>query len=327
MLVFDCVRIVSLCLVGATTTFVFLSSPHLSSASENKPSAVSADAANPGDVFKDCEICPEMVVIPQGRFTMGTPQSKVVRDDDEGPRHDVSISYAFGVSKFEITNAQFGAFADTQEVWSPGGCRLWQGNGMVSKWVLTENADWRDPGFEALSSSPVACVNWNDAQAYIAWLSALTGRTYRLLSEAEWEYAARASTDKRFHFGNAYRLLCQYGNTADRQMNAPWASDACDDGFGARTSPVGSFAPNSFGLFDLNGNVWEWVEDCWNDSYRGAPNDGEPWLDGDCGRRVSRGGAWDSVSAFARNANRRWNPIDYRVSNTGFRVARDLGAP
>jgi formylglycine-generating enzyme required for sulfatase activity len=168
------------------------------------------------------------------------------------------------------------------------------------------------------------------AKAYVAWLGKRTGKAYRLLSEAEFEYAARAGTTTQYPFGNDPNKLCRYGNGADLTLKGePLFSNwtglfTCKDGY-SFTAPVGSFLPNAFGLFDMSGNVWEWVEDCYHSAYDGAPLDGSAWTSGDCRLRLVRGGAWNRVAASFRSAYRAWNEIKYRNYSYGFRVARALG--
>jgi formylglycine-generating enzyme required for sulfatase activity len=159
---------------------------------------------------------------------------------------------------------------------------------------------------------PVIDVSWQDAQAYVSWLAKKTGQPYRLLSEAEWEYAARAGTTTRYPWGDE-----------------PGTNRANFSGSGSKwsrrqTAPVGSFDANAFGLHDMIGNVWEWVQDCWNESYKGAPLDGRPWEEGDCGRRVLRGGSWDIIPEYARAAVRIRDEPGEGVYNVGFRLARTL---
>jgi formylglycine-generating enzyme required for sulfatase activity len=291
-------------------------------------------AAQSGDIsfepatnFRDCAVCPEMVVVPAGSYVMGSPRAETSRSEDEGPRHDVEISYAFAVSKYEITIDQFSQFVKSNPDWAPGACRAWEGGEWASKWIERADRDWRNPGYGVTSDHPVVCIDWSDATSYADWLSEMAGVSYRLLSEAEWEYAARGGTESQFYFGNRFQDICRFGNVADRSMQARWAATGCDDGFGETTSAAGSFLPNNFGLFDMHGNVWEWVADCWTASYAGAPTDGSARTNGNCDRRVSRGGAWDTVRSSARSANRRWNETTYKISNTGFRIARNASAP
>ncbi|MGB7466858.1 MAG: SUMF1/EgtB/PvdO family nonheme iron enzyme, partial [Candidatus Acidiferrum sp.] len=171
-------------------------------------------------------------------------------------------------------------------------------------------------------------VSWDDAQAYVAWLSAKTGHVYRLPTEAEWEYAARAGTTTARYFSDNPAELCRYTNVGDLDYSEQHPGDsgvnrACRDGY-VFTSPVGSFPPNQFGLYDMLGNVLNWNEDCSNANYSGAPTDGTAWQSGDCGRRVVRGGSWDASLSVVRSANRRGIPTFYRTTTFGFRVARTL---
>ena len=174
----------------------------------------------------------------------------------------------------------------------------------------------------------MVCVNWHDARAYVEWLSRKTGEGYRLLSESEWEYVARGGTETARYWGESEVGQCRYANGADnatkrRDSDWKWAIASCDDGH-ARTSPVGSYEENGFGLRDVLGNVWEWVEDCWNESYRGAPRDGSAWESGECGRRVLRGGSWFSGPRYVRSAFRLGITTGNRINYYGFRVARTL---
>ncbi len=202
-------------------------------------------------------------------------------------------------------------------------CWTYEYGEMKWRWERT----WRDPGFSQSELEPVVCVNWADAQAYVAWLSETTGARYRLPSEAEWEYAARAGTQTARYWGDGAAGGCTYANAADstlKEEHRGWAVAACRDGE-VNTSLVGSYRANAFGLHDMLGNVWEWVEDCWHDDYTGAPSDGEAWTsDGDCERRVLRGGSWSHGPRNVRSANRNWSDRDNRLFNNGFRVVRAL---
>ena len=193
---------------------------------------------------------------------------------------------------------------------------------------VATNGNWHSPGFPQTGRDPVVCVSWDDAQAYVAWLSAKTGHVYRLPTEAEWEYAARAGTTTARYFSDNPAELCRYTNVGDLDYSEQHPGDsgvnrACRDGY-AFTSPVGSFPPNQFGLYDMLGNVNDWTEDCWNANYSGAPTDGTAWQSGDCGRRVVRGGSWDMDLSGVRSANRRSPPTSRRNTTLGFRVARTL---
>ena len=274
----------------------------------------------PGSIFRDCAGCPELVVIPAGRFIMGSPDTDSERwsAEREGPQHAVEISRPFAIGRYEVTRAQFAAFAaDTGH--SASGCFQWTATG----WVDNPALDWRNPGFPQGEDEPVVCVAWRDAAAYAEWLAAKTGRPYRLLSEAEWEYAARAGTTTTRFWGDSIDAGCRYGNLGDRAMHraldiTPFAD--CDDGY-ARTAPVGRFLPNAFGLYDMLGNVWEWTADCWHEGYAGAPADGSAWIEGTCRQRVNRGAGWNSHTRNVRTSNRgSYAPVPYET--VGFRVAR-----
>ncbi len=236
---------------------------------------------------------PEMVVIPAGSFWMGCVSGVRCRTSgNEYPVHQVTIPQAFAVGKYEVTFAEWDACV------SAGGC--------------SHRPDDRGLG---RGRHPVANVSWSDAQDYVRWLSSETAAEYRLLSESEWEYAARAGSVTAYSWGNTiqYGLAHCYGCSD--------ISSRFDD----RSLHVGSFAANAWGLHDMHGNVWEWVEDCWNENYAGAPSDGGAWLSGVCSRRVLRGGAWDfSPKYHLRSAYRGVNVSDRRHYFHGFRVARTL---
>jgi formylglycine-generating enzyme required for sulfatase activity len=237
----------------------------------------------PGEVFRDCDVCPEMVVIPAGSFTMGSPQNEEGRRDNEGPQRRVTITEQFAIGKYEVT------FDEWDACYAGGGC-----NGYRPQvyWLVRGRL-------------PVVNVSWNDAQAYVSWLKEKTGEAYRLPSEAEWDYAARAGTTTRYSWGNDIRP-----ENANYSLKGPgW---------------VGSYRANPWGLHDMHGNVSEWVEDCWNDSYRVAPEDGSAWVTGNCSRRVVRGGSWSSRPISLRSAGRSWDWRVSRVNFLGFRVARTL---
>jgi len=244
----------------------------------------------PGSSFGDCSECPEMVVIPPGSFRMGELHGSVYVW--EKPVHAVHIGYSFAVGKFEVTFAEWAACV------SGGGCEGYR----------LEDLGW------GRGRRPAINVSWEDAKAYVKWLSRETGKTYRLLSEAEWEYAARGGTETRYPWGNSIGS----GNANCDGCGSQW-----DDQL---TAPAGSFSPNSFGLHDMHGNVFEWVEDCWHGNYDGAPTDGSAWTSsGPCGVRVLRGGSWDDVPLILRSAHREGNGIDDRYNFfAGFRVARTL---
>ena len=277
-----------------------------------------------GDVFRDCEECPELVVVREGSFLMGSPESEAGRDDDEGPRHRVAFARPFAVSKYEVTRGEFARFVSAEGRSMGDSCRTYEGGG----WDWRSGKNWENPGFEQTDEHPVVCVSWDDAQAYVKWLSGKTGKKYRLPSESEWEYMARAGTGTARYWGEGEEGQCRYANGADEALKGQyadwkWAVASCNDRH-VWTSPVGSFEANGFGLHDVLGNVWEWVEDCWNGSYEGAPVDGSAWESGDCERRVLRGGSWDDAPWNLRSANRNRHASGLRNYNAGFRVARTL---
>ena len=253
-------------------------------------------ARSPGDVFRDCKSCPQMVVVPAGDYMMGSPSSEKGRVDDEGPRHRVTISKPFAVGKYEVTFSQWDACV------AEGGCSHRPSD---NSWGRNER--------------PVINVNWKDAKAYVKWLSGRTGHQYRLLSESEWEYVARAGTTGPFHFGRTI-------STNQVNYNGEYVYGSGREGVNrGKTVSVGSFPSNGYGLHDVHGNVWEWVEDCWHTSYAGAPKDGRAWTTGgDCTDRVLRGGSWISKPRILRAANRNRNEAGNRNNVNGFRVARTL---
>ncbi|MBK7675778.1 MAG: formylglycine-generating enzyme family protein [Candidatus Accumulibacter sp.] len=243
--------------------------------------------------FRDCADCPEMVIVPAGRFTMGAPASEEGSDDGERPQHLVTVK-SFALGRSEVTVADFERFVKASGYRSDAerntrvrgfgdGCYTYISR--PSGWEAGRS--WHDPGFKQGAANPAVCVSWNDAQAYAAWLSKRTGRIYRLLSEAEWEYAARAGTTTSRYWGEDPNHACKFANVADRALavKGPLFSQSgeaatihdCDDRH-AETAPVGSFRPNAFGLYDMLGNVWEWTQDCGINRYADAPRDGSAWL-------------------------------------------------
>lgn len=255
-------------------------------------------ALRPGDSFRECtpkqqgtEYCPDMVVVPAGSFMMGSSANEEARYPDEGPQHLVTIAKRFAVSKYELT------FDEWDTCIRYGGC-------------VQHPADlgW------GREQRPVIYVSWDDAQQYVKWLSKVTGRPYRLLTEAEYEYAARAGKTTVYPWGDDIKINGQ----------AMANCSGCGSQWDHQTAPVGQFAANGFGLYDMAGNVWQWVEDCYNDSYEGAPADGSAWIDADCNHHVVRGGSWMEDPGGLRSALRGWHTTDARVIRVGFRVGRTL---
>jgi formylglycine-generating enzyme required for sulfatase activity len=247
-------------------------------------------SANPGSDFQECATaCPKMVVVPAGKFLMGSPHTEKLRQEPEGPQHWVTIAKPFAVGKMEVTFAQWDVCV------AAGACP-----------PVSDNRWGRE-------NRTVINVSWDEAKRYVVWLSRITGKEYRLLTEAEWEYAARAGTTTTYFWGD---------DIGDGRANC----DGCGSEWDLKqTAPVGSFKANPFGLHDMHGNVDEWVEDRFHDSYQGAPPDGSAWVkDGDPDRRVHRDGSWRNPPRRLRSAYRNEEPRTHRYDNLGFRIARTL---
>lgn len=294
-----------------------------------------APPASPPGVLRDCPSCPELVVVPAGEFLLGTSGDARERDADRGesPPLPVSISRAFAIGRYEITVAEFRAFATAANYALAGDCRV----ASDGAWVRLPDRSWTAPGFPEpqADNEPVVCVSWDDAKAYVDWLSKATGKVYRLPSETEWEYAARGGTTTARYFGDrdsdedtVLSVACDYANVYDAssvtELPFPYPSARCRDGR-TYTAPVGSFKPNAFDLYDMIGNVREWVRDCYTASYAGRPADGRAWeWAGGCELRAVRGGSWASRPADSRAAARGAEPQGQRQSDLGFRVVREL---
>lgn len=306
------------------------------------------DAADPANrTFEDCfrtagrQTCgPRMVVLPSGRFLMGSSEAEIEAATKlypktdaawfkrEGPEHEVTIHRPFGVSETHVTRAQFAAFVAATGYKTDGGCLIWE------KTEFKPNADrsWRNPGFDQDDTHPVVCVNLADAQAYIAWLSKETSAPYRLLTEAEAEYAIRGTAttvrQPRYFFGNETQDLCQYANAADAVAAAKYNWDVkavapCNDGYAA-TAPGGQYPPNAFGIRDAHGNAGTLTQDCFTENYAAAPRDGSAVTFGNCDFRMVRGGSWNFSPEYVRAAYRDWLKVGLRIEKVGFRVARRL---
>ncbi len=286
----------------------------------------------PGIVIRDCEACPEMVVVPAGTFTIGSPESEPGRGSDEGPLTPVILPRAFAVSRFEVTRGQYEAFLAATGHPVGGGCitdRVVRGD-----WQPHPGTNLRDPGFAQSDSHPVVCVSWNDATVYVAWLNRTTPGGYRLPSEAEWEYAARAGATSSYLWGDGREEGCRYMNGSDLQLRrkypesrilAEGESASCDDG-ALNTAPVGSYLPNAFGLHDMSGNAGEWTADCETADYSAPPRDGSP-VGGTCERRMVRGGSWGTYMRQLRLAERFRYADEARDDSIGIRLAMTLPRP
>ncbi|MGE3627049.1 MAG: SUMF1/EgtB/PvdO family nonheme iron enzyme, partial [Hyphomicrobiales bacterium] len=225
----------------------------------------------PGESFSDCDVCPDMTVVPAGNFMMGSGNHEKGRDKNEGPQRKVTIARPFAVAKFEATVGQFRSFVQQTSYRAGHSCPTYE-NGTTQE---RTGRNWDNPGHAQSDRHPVVCVSWRDVMAYVDWLKEKTGKPYRLLTEAEWEYSARAGMSHAYHWGNDLNQMCKYANGLDTSVSAKWRGRvACNDGSGEWSMPVGSYLPNGFGLHDMAGNVREYEDDCWAPDYQGAPTDG-----------------------------------------------------
>ncbi len=291
----------------------------------------------PGEVFADPFLdragsAPELVVLPVGTYRIGSPENERGRKDSEGPVHEVTISRPFALGRNEVTVAQFRRFVRatdyTTDAEREGSSTYYDEKG--GRLATGRGIDWRNDyrGERARDNEPVVHVSYNDAAAYVAWLSERTGKRYRLPSEAEWEYAERAGSTERYAWGPnpPARVIGNFTGARDAAPSGrTWTRGFPNYGDGHwGPAPVGSFVANAFGLFDASGNVSEWVEDCWHDSYVRAPADGSAWVNPGCKRRVVRGGSWGSAPEQTRSAYRLSAANETRSARAGIRVAREL---
>ena len=285
-------------LVGSVGSWVAVNQRTPVSAKVTSPSALVAPALTPereatlqsNETFTECGNCPEMVVMRAGSFMMGSLDTEPGRFADESPQHNVMIARPFAVGRFAVTFDEWDACV------ADGGCNGYK----------PDDNGW------GRGRRPVIKVSWDDAKTYLAWLSQKTRKSYRLLSESEFEYVARAGTPTAYPWGDEVGK----DNANCNPCGSMWD--------GKQTAPVGSFAANGFGLSDMAGNVWEWVDDCYQDTYNGAPIDGSARNSGDCAGRVVRGGAWNGSPRYLRSASRYWSATAERDGAVGFRVARTL---
>jgi formylglycine-generating enzyme required for sulfatase activity len=284
-----------------------------------------------GRLFRDCSNCPELAVVPAGRLLMGSPRDEIRRGDDEndvnGNQVELAVPNSLAVGRFAVTRREFAAFLSETNQSMASGCVLWNDD---SGWKLDAARSWNSPGFEQTDTHPATCVNWEDAKAYVGWLSKKTGKSYRLLSEAEREYVTRAGTTTPFWWGPSISP-----NQANYIGTETYNEGSKKGEYRRKTMPVDSFPPNRWGLYQVHGNVWEWVEDCYHKNYSGMPpamKDGAaPWIT-ECEKRTSslddyrvlRGGAWNNLPQALRSATRLREPAAARYNSVGFRVARTL---
>lgn len=289
-------------------------------------SAAPAIAQNtaPGSNFQECRDCPTMVVVPKGDFVMGAEAGEEGRY--EGPEHPVKIARAFAIGLNPVTVAQFRYFVEATGYRAATDCIVPR-NGTYEK---VPGSDWRDPamGRPPKDDEPVVCINWNDGKAYVSWLAKTTGKPYRMLSEAEWEYVARGKKRTRFPWGDDPADACKNANLMDASVPASarveGSAATCSDGYPA-LSPVGKFAPNAFGVNEMVGNVWTWVQDCYVMPYpKNTPTDGSAYEEPGCERRSVRGASWGTNVTRARPTFRGRDPVDRLSGLFSLRVARDL---
>lgn len=298
---------ISLAVLGAAAFAAHAASPAAPAA---LPAPATASAVH---VFDDCHgegWCPELVELPAGRYTMGSPAQEPGREANEGPQHEVTVP-AVAVGRFHVTHAQYAKFVHETGYAVTGPCYANNDKGV---WGKDETKTWDRPGFDIRDRDPAVCVSWNDAKAYTSWLSKKTGQIYRLLSEAEYEYAARAGSTGTTPWGDHVK---------------PGAAHCihCESPFDVlRPAPVGSFAPNAFGLYDTLGNVEQWLEDCAANPYRARATIAMPAVGGNCAGHMMRGGGWthDTAQNEIRSAMRESGYATDRGTNLGFRVAREL---
>ena len=299
------------------------------------PDTNEAVISDDAPTLRDCDTCPLMQTIPAGRFLMGTAVEDRLIDPrtgkpatSDGPQHEVQFTHSFAIGVYEVTVDEFAEFvADTGHITSDR-CMEFSKKDSFS---FNDELDWNNVGFEQAGNQPVVCVSFFDAQAYAEWLSARTGQTYRLPTESEWEFAARAGSTGPYHWGDDRMQTCNYANVrsqgawaiskrqaiADREEGFP-----CDDGV-QQSSAVGRYEPNEFGLYDVQGNAWEWVADCNHKNYEDAPTDGSAWLDeGRCQFGVIRGGSYINLVERSSVTVRAGRPQTGGATNMGFRIAR-----
>ncbi len=268
--------------------------------------ALAANAPQePGAVLRDCKAaCPDMVVLPAGSFMMGTPEDEVGRQPDEGPLHQVTFAKPFAISRYQVTAGEWDAYV------RESGAKIANGDTRPGRECKASK-----PRYKQGPKQPAVCMSYHDVQDYVAWLSKKTGKRYSLVSEAQREYAARAGSSGPFPF--PLDPDAEYEISRNANVYGP------KDGY-SYSSPVGSYPPNDFGVYDMHGNVYEWVADCYHDSYGGAPTDGSAWTEANCDIVSIRGNDWGEAPIFSRSGNRNNAHSTARGDWLGFRVAREL---
>lgn len=321
-------------------SYIILAAMALSGCMTASASA-SSSARETGKAFRDCEDCPEMMPLPAGSFTMGTPIETELRSGMPKPQtgkavplHKVSFARGFAMGIYPVTVAQFRTFVEESGYRTSDSCVSQHMSDGHFIYEDTLGVTWRNPSFPQTDDHPVVCVSGEDAEAYAAWLSKKTGHDYKVPNEAQYEYALRAGTRTMYFWGDDRPLkddpACEYSNQpdldqADAMAGAPSGPKyrfQCRDGY-AFTSPVTAYKPNPWGLHDMQGNIWEWTSDCWNDNYEGAPSDGSTWRTGDCDGRSSRGGSYGNASFSTYAGVRAPRHVGFVGHSWGFRVVRN----
>jgi len=273
-----------------------------------------------GEVFRDCPTCPLMKAVRPGKFAQGAAPDDAPPPSSALPAHPVAIRYPFGMGVYEVTVREYKEFVEATDRKSAG-CSTYDGT-----WQANSELNWNNVGFTQTATHPVTCVSWRDARDYAAWLSRKTNQRYRLPSDSEWEYAARGGDVSARPWGAEPKEACAHANIADEtaaQRYPGWKVQPCSDGY-VYTAPVGSFKANAFGFYDMLGNVFEWVQDCWHADYQHAPADGSAWMDGDCTQHDLRGGSWFTSPALVSTAARNRFEETYRSNSVGFRLVREI---
>jgi sulfatase modifying factor 1 len=296
----------------------------------------SSAGAEAVESFRDCEDCPEMIRVPSGSFEMGSSAEALMEAQVpepfaayQTPQHAVRLARPFAIGKYPVTRAQFEHFVLATDHQTADLC--WSWNVKAERYEQQQQLTWRNPGFPQSPSDPAVCISWDDAKAYVAWLSQVTNKTYRLPSESEREYVTRGGSETAWPWGDTTNAICEHANVSDRSRLAvhrltrqtrETAFD-CEDGF-VYTAPVGSFAPNIYGVYDTLGNVWEWIEDCFAENYETAPSDSTAVQSNNCAQRTLRGGSWFTFTFLDRPGARYGAMPTDRSGHVGFRIARPL---
>jgi formylglycine-generating enzyme required for sulfatase activity len=292
--------------------------------------AMSIASAEPMADWRDCADCPQMVRIPTGSFVMGVGSADAHAGVGRAELSSVvvKIDRPFALGRTEVTRREYLLFVADSGYDGTGPCITWSEK--LGRFNADRDRGPSNPGRPQTiqDDHPAACVSWADAKAYVAWLTDRTGKPYRLPSEAEWEYATRAGSGGVYPWGDAATDACEFANLYDQSAHESyelgWSAVQCRDGY-PDVAPVAAFAPNAFGLYDMIGNLAEWVEDCYTDSYVGRPSDGRAWVwTGGCSQRVVRGASWTSPAEHARSAFRDHAESGMRADFLGFRVAVDI---